>query len=68
MGLDESTTRRVSQNVKLLERLFHEAVSYLDGEAKLAKVRQARTDGEDLSALNAEDAVYLVRALRVYQP
>ncbi len=63
MGLDESTTRRVSQNVKLLERLFHEAVAYLDGEAKLAQVRQARTDGGDLSALNADDAVYLVRAL-----
>ena len=63
MSLDESTTRRVSQNVKLLERLFHEAVSYLDGETKLAQVRQARTDGGDLSALSGEDAVYLVRAL-----
>jgi phosphoenolpyruvate carboxylase len=63
MSLDESTTRRVSQNVKLLERLFHEAVAYLDGEAKLSQVRQARTAGGDLASLNADDAVYLVRAL-----
>ena len=63
MSLDESTTRRVSQNVKLLERLFHEAVAYLDGNAKLSQVRQARTAGGDLSSLNADDAVYLVRAL-----
>ena len=66
MSLDESTALRVAQNAKLLERLFHEAVGYLDGEAKLALVRQARMgkgQTADLSGLTPDDAVYLVRAL-----
>ena len=66
MTFDESTTRRVAQNVRLLERLFNEALAYLDGEARQQGVQRARDVGNeavDLSSLSADDAVYLVRAL-----
>jgi phosphoenolpyruvate carboxylase len=66
MTFDESTTRRVAQNVRLLERLFNEALAYLDGGARQQGVQRARDVGNeagDLSSLSADDAVYLVRAL-----
>ncbi|MCX8498961.1 MAG: phosphoenolpyruvate carboxylase, partial [Caulobacteraceae bacterium] len=66
MTFDESTTRRVAQNVRLLERLFNEALAYLDGEARQRGVQRARdvdNQAGDLSSLSADDAVYLVRAL-----
>lgn len=33
MTFDEPTTRRVAPNVRLLEPLFNEALTYLDGVA-----------------------------------